>query len=303
MSGTYGPTPEQQWLLEHGARLVGNTYPHRNRIKALGDDHWFFYSKNRYSNGTNSWYVHLDDVEQLCKEAGLSYELQEGRAKVVNTKGAIPRYDCTDERDPSVRYNINRDSDWDAIHKLQPGTNVKDSANSNDHLMCPENECGHIKLRTRMGSGPRMLIRKQGEKDCTKCGKVRTPSEPHSPEHPSEDLKHIFDPDVIPRNAGALRADPPDPSQDYFRSTAGYPGTGASTPDPEPTPEPEPVPVSEEPAEPPAPVPDYFGQIPDMQPAAEDKTNGRRELNWKKPMVGALALLVVLVLVLWVFLQ
>lgn len=309
MSNGLNLTPKQMELLRHGAVLTGDTYSVRDKLGRFSKDQVFYFPKGK--GGDNRWYVDVRVVEHVAKFAGVGYDL--GRTKVgVKTL----RFDCMDELTKQT-YDIRRDQDWNAIHATKPGSNTKDPRRSNDRLMCPEDACG-IKLATSMGSKKRSLRRKPGEPECTKCGKISTPAEPRPSGAPYAE-RHRTTPGAIPRNAGTDFVRPPAPApQPHSGYGAASHSSGAdsrtgSAPEPEsqpppppvvpPQPEREPAPAPPDRAEAPdAPGPGHPDLIQDVEPPAEDKPAGRRELSRKVLVLGALVL-IALMLVLWMFFQ
>ena len=310
MTGVSGLTAKQLEIVKHGAVLTGNTFDEevRARLKRLSRDQVFYFPKGR--GGDNKWHVDVRLAERIASYAGKGIGYDVSRSKVSERS---ERFDCTDERfhDPTITYEINDDVDWGLIHVTKKdGSNEKDGSKSNNHLVCPEDECG-LRLYTRMGSQRRELRRKHGQSECLKCRKINTPTRSRPDDPPPEELKYVESEGAIPRNRNAVTP-PPLKEPVYFRSEHGAglgssssqtspSWTGNSGPDPKPipVPEPEPHPGPEEPAVVPEPETDRPSLTQEAEPPAEDKKNGLR----KTLVLGALALLVVLVLVLWVFLQ
>ncbi|MUN62116.1 hypothetical protein GMA12_02975 [Kocuria sediminis] len=171
--------------------LTGETFQNKERIKKFMGDHAFYFG-NRYSNGDKHWYAHPDKVDELVALIPDLGYIPSRHAPVSKT---TYRYDCKDSQ-TGIEYDINNDEHWHIIHATKPGTNVKDTAKSNQNLVCPEKGC-NIRFKTVMGSKERALHRKKFEDDCEKCGKISTPPEAESSD-PPEHLKYVYTPGAIP---------------------------------------------------------------------------------------------------------
>lgn len=293
MTGVSGLTAKQVEIVKNGAVLTGDTIKVKDRLNRLSKDQVFYFPERM--GGDNKWHVDVRLAEHIARYAGEGINYDVSQSKVSETS---IRYDCTDERfhDLTVTYNINDDVDWRLIHATKKGTNEKDSSKSNNHLMCPEEGCG-IKLTTVMGSKPRSLRRKDGEEECTKCGKFNVPTRSRPVSPPPEELKHMYSDGVIPRYVETIREqEEAYPEPPYSRPTP-QPEASPSNPEPGPTEDTQPGPAIEALVEEPVSARPPVADRPSFSQKNEPQTQSGRHQSSQRAM--AVAAFLLLALLLW----